>query len=184
MKGMLHKGMIAVLIIFVASLAGCSRGGSADGRGDAVEKAIAVLHPTTGNTVFGTVAFTKAKDGVRVAVRIEGLPAGPHGFHIHEYGDCSSPDGTSAGGHFNPDNAPHAGPTDKRRHVGDLGNIVADNSGVATLDVIDPMLAFEGKNSIIGRSVIVHADPDDFTTQPTGGAGARLACGVIGIPKH
>jgi len=146
-------------------------------------KAVAVLHSTQGNSVEGKVTFTKTDSGVRVVVHVTGLKPGPHGFHIHEFGDCSAPDATSAGGHFNPGGEPHASPKDAKRHDGDLGNIEAKADGVAELDYVDTKASFEGPHSIIGRGVIVHAAPDDFKTQPTGNAGARFACGVIGVAK-
>ena len=148
-----------------------------------ITKAIAVLHPTKGNDVHGIVTFMKVDNGIRVVADIKNLKPGSHGFHVHEYGDCSAEDGTSTGGHFNPHSMSHGGQDADQRHVGDLGNIVADESGQAKLDVVDSHLSFEGAASIIGRGVIVHAGEDDLKTQPTGNAGGRLACGVIGIAK-
>jgi superoxide dismutase, Cu-Zn family len=146
-------------------------------------KATAVLIPTEGNNVRGLVTFTQAGSGVKVAAHIEGLTPGKHGFHIHEFGDCSSKDGSSAGGHFNPAGAPHAAPEAPQRHAGDMGNIEADQSGVANLEYVDPVAKLSSHGAIIGRGVIVHANPDDLKTQPTGNAGGRLACGVIGVAK-
>lgn len=144
-----------------------------------VTKAVAVLQPTANNSVTGTVTFTQMEDHVHVVADLAGLTPGVHGFHVHEKGDCSAPDATSAGGHFNPSAMQHSAPDSAMRHMGDLGNIVADSTGAAQLDYMDMHLALNGENSIIGKAVIVHADPDDFTTQPTGNAGARVACGVI-----
>jgi Cu-Zn family superoxide dismutase len=149
----------------------------------APQKAVCIIYPTKGNNVSGTINFTKVQGGIRVVADLEGLAPGNHGIHIHEFGDCSAADGTSAGGHFNPMNEPHAGPADKMRHVGDMGNIVADENGKAHLDYVDTDMSFEGMHSIIGRSVIVHAGQDDLKTQPTGNSGARVGCGVIGIAK-
>ncbi|GIW70777.1 MAG: superoxide dismutase [Cu-Zn] [Planctomycetota bacterium] len=148
-----------------------------------ITRAIAVLHPTAGHTAHGVVRFVEEQGKVRVQARIEGLaPHGTHGFHIHEYGDCSAPDGTSAGGHYNPEGHPHAGPQAFPRHAGDLGNVVADEHGVATLElVLDNITIAGAKNPILGRGMIVHAQADDLKSQPTGAAGARIACGVIGI---
>lgn len=146
--------------------------------------AVAVLSPTAGNTVSGVVTFIKVKDGVRVMAEISGLSPGPHGFHVHEFGDCRDAHGDSAGDHYNPTNSPHGAPDAQQRHVGDLGNIVADEKGVAALDIVDSLLTLEGTHSIIGRSVVVHAGEDDYKTQPHGGAGARVACGVIGIARN
>jgi superoxide dismutase, Cu-Zn family len=149
----------------------------------ALSRAIAVLHPTKGNSVSGIVRFELVDKGVRVVADVTGLTPGKHGFHIHEFGDCSSDDGSSAGGHFNPAGMPHSMPSSDKRHVGDLGNIVADSTGKAHLEYVDSMLSFGGTNSIIGRGVVVHEKEDDLKTQPTGNAGARIAYGVVGIAK-
>ena len=148
-----------------------------------ISRAVAVLSPTDGNNVSGIVTFNKVDGGVKVVAHIEGLTPGKHGFHIHEYGDCGSPDATSAGGHFNPGGNRHGAPEDNNRHAGDIGNITADSSGAAHLEWIDPDMTMDGPNSIIGRGVIVHVNEDDLKTQPTGNAGARVACGVIGVAK-
>ncbi len=148
-----------------------------------IEKAICVLHPTEGNDVKGTVTFTRNGSSIRVVAELEGLTPGKHGFHIHEKGDCSAPDGTSAGGHLNPDGSKHGGPEDEERHVGDLGNIEAGDDGNAHLELEDSVISFSGENSIIGRAVVVHAGEDDLTSQPTGDAGGRVACGVIGVAE-
>ena len=148
-----------------------------------ITRAVAVLHPTKGNNIRGTVTFTRETGGIRVSADITGLTPGKHGFHVHENGDCSAPDATSAGGHFNPTKMPHAGMDAEQRHVGDLGNVTADASGKASYDRLDTMLTFEGDNSIIGRAVIVHAKADDLKSQPSGDAGARGACGVVGIAQ-
>lgn len=149
-----------------------------------ITKAVAVLHPTEGNDVHGIVTFIKATEGIKIVADVEGLSPGKHGFHIHEYGDCSAPDGTSAGGHFNPEGMPHGAPTDIKRHVGDLGNLEADSEGKAHYERIDNHISFSGSHSIVGLAVIIHAGEDDFASQPTGNAGARVACGVIGVAKN
>ena len=146
-----------------------------------VVKAIAVLYPTTGNKVTGVVTFTKVQDGIKVVADVEGLTPGTHGFHVHQYGDCSAPNGDSAGGHFNPEGMAHGAPTSQERHVGDLGNVTADKDGKAHLEWTDKLLSFEGRDSVIGRGLIVHAMADDLVSQPAGNAGPRVACGVIGI---
>lgn len=145
-----------------------------------VEKAIAILYPTEGSTAKGEVTFTKTSGGIRVEAKITGLSPGEHGFHIHEFGDASSPKGLSAGGHYNPRKVEHAGPGMKR-HIGDLGNIEADAKGVATYDKVDSQLMLHGETSILGRGLVVHEKADDLKTQPTGDAGGRLAVGVIGV---
>lgn len=146
-------------------------------------KAVAVLHPTAGSNVAGTVTFTATGDEVKVVADLTGLTPGKHGFHIHEFGDCSSPDAKSAGGHFNPGSHQHGAPDSADRHAGDLGNIEADASGKAHLEVSDKMMKLGGNDSIVGHAVIVHEKADDLKTQPTGDAGGRVACGVIGVAK-
>ena len=145
--------------------------------------AVAVLIPTQGNEVRGVVRFTTVNGGVRVVADVSGLKPGRHGFHVHEFGDASAPDGSAAGGHFNPGHENHGAPMAEHRHAGDLGNLEADASGHAVLDYVDGKLALDGPASIIGRGLIVHADPDDLMTQPTGNAGKRVACGAIGGAK-
>jgi Cu-Zn family superoxide dismutase len=141
------------------------------------KKAIAVLIPTEGNQVRGTLVLVADGKQTHITGKVTGLTPGLHGFHIHEFGDLSSPDGTAAGGHYNPGGHKHGGPDDKERHAGDLGNIKANADGVATVDVkADVPLHF-----VIGRAFVVHAKEDDLKTQPTGDAGGRVALGLIGI---
>lgn len=144
-------------------------------------KAVAQMAPTEGNSVEGTVTFEQMEGGIHVSASITGLTPGSHGFHIHENGDCSAPDGTSAGGHFNPAGVDHGGPGSEVKHVGDLGNLVAGDDGTAEYHaMLDYLSLNEGDpNYIVGRGVIIHASEDDLKSQPTGAAGARLACGVI-----
>ena len=148
-----------------------------------VTRAVAVLAPTQGNSVQGTVWLSAVPAGVAVKASLKGLAAGNHGFHVHEFGDCTAADGASAGGHFNPKGSPHGAPTDAARHAGDLGNIQAASDGSATLEWTDPAMKLDGPGGVIGHAVIIHANPDDLKTQPTGNAGGRVACGVIGVAK-
>jgi superoxide dismutase, Cu-Zn family len=148
-----------------------------------VTKAVAVVRPTQGNNAEGTVWFTAGPGGVTVKAALKGLAAGSHGFHVHEFGDCTAPDATSAGGHFNPKGNPHGAPTDAARHAGDLGNVQASSDGTATLEWTDPSMKLDGSDGVIGHAMVVHANPDDLKTQPTGNAGGRVACGVIGVAK-
>jgi len=165
------------------ALAVCFSAAQAAEKTTGVNHAVAVLHPAKGGPVEGTIHFRKAAGGVRVQGTVSGLAAGAHGFHVHEFGDCTAADFTSAGGHFNPTQEPHGAPTDGQRHQGDMGNIQAGADGSATVDYTDARLAFDGDRSIVGRGVIVHEKADDFKTQPTGNAGGRVACGVIGVAK-
>lgn len=144
------------------------------------DKAVAVVAPTEGSSVSGTVHFSKVADGVSVSGEFTGLSEGKHGFHIHQYGDCTAPDGTSAGGHFNPFEKEHSNPEAENRHMGDMGNITADADGNATVNYVDGTINIE---QIIGRGVVIHGGEDDLTSQPSGAAGPRMACGVIGITK-
>ena len=146
-----------------------------------VTAAVAVVHALGDNKVKGKVTFTQKDGGVEILAELTGLTPGEHGFHVHEFGDCSMADGKCAGGHFNPTGVPHGGPDSEKRHVGDLGNIKADEDGKATYKRLDTMITLNGPHSVIGRSVIVHAKADDMKTQPTGDAGDRVGCGTIGI---
>ncbi len=174
---------MAVLIFIAVSASGQEHMQMSMSKESTIQKAVCVLYGTQGNNVSGTVTFTRATDGIKVVADVTGLSKGKHGFHIHEFGDCSSADGASAGGHFNPDMKPHGGPTDMNRHEGDMGNFTADETGKAHLEYTDRSLTFDGPHSIIGRSLIVHRDADDLKSQPAGNAGPRIACGVIGIAK-
>ena len=148
---------------------------------DAGPTATATLAPTAGNGTTGSVHFAQAGETVRVTGEIRGLrPGAEHGFHVHERGDCSSGDGMSAGGHFNPGGAPHGRHGAGTHHVGDLPSLRANANGVARFDFTSTSIRLgNGPNSVVGKGLIVHRDPDDFTTQPTGNAGPRLACAVI-----
>lgn len=139
----------------------------------------ALLGPTQGHTTTGTVVFVQKGGEVEVTAHVAGLTPGAHGFHIHEKGDCGAPDATSAGGHFNPHGHPHGHPRRGPHHAGDMPLLETDAYGNAKLVAVLPGLTFEGPDGILGKSVIVHAAPDDFKTQPAGNAGARVACGVI-----
>ena len=180
----LNRFPLAILAVIGLSFNGCSEDSTqvtgSDKEGPvAKSEAVANLKATAGNSVSGSVSFVKTDKGVHITAQLAGLTAGDHGFHIHEKGDCSSQDGKSAGGHFNPHKVNHGEPDAAIRHVGDLGNITADAGGNAKYDRVDQLVSFDGTNSIIGKGIIVHAGADDLTTQPTGAAGARVACGVI-----
>jgi len=142
---------------------------------------VATLAPTTGNSTTGTVRFVQQGDTVKVSGEVRGLkPNSEHGFHVHEKGDCSSGDGMSAGGHFNPAGRPHGRHGQGMHHAGDLVSLRADANGVARFNFDSSTISVgSGPADIVGRGLIVHRDPDDYTTQPTGNAGARLACAVI-----
>ena len=161
-----------VLIIPILLLAACAtmKGPTAS----------ATLAPTSGQTASGTVRFVQLSGGaVEVTVNLTGVPPGVHGFHIHEKGDCGD-NGNAAGGHFNPASTAHGSPSVDPHHAGDFGNVTADNNGVVEARFTTRSVTVEaGPNSAVGHAVILHASPDDLTTQPTGNAGARIACGVV-----
>lgn len=144
-------------------------------------RANATLQPTAGNSTAGDVSFVQRGTKVRVSGEVRGLkPNAEHGFHVHEKGDCSSGDGMSAGGHFNPTGAPHGSHAKGMHHTGDLPSLKADAAGVAKFSFDSSTVAVgSGVTNIIDKGLIVHRDPDDYTTQPTGNAGPRLACAII-----
>lgn len=146
-----------------------------------VTRAFVDVKPTKNNKVQGKVQFIAEEGGVRIIADIEGLTPGKHGFHVHEHGDCSAPDGSSAGGHFNPTNKKHGSPDSAERHVGDFGNLEANASGDAHYSRLDTVIQLNGPESIVGKSIVIHADPDDLTSQPAGNSGVRIACGQIEI---
>ena len=158
----------------VALLAGCAAYSNGP-------RATATLDPTRGNTASGTVTFVQAGDGVKVSGSVKGLkPGAEHGFHVREKGDCSSGDGMSTGGHFNPGGKPHGSHSMGEHHTGDLPSLKADANGVAAFNFESRTIRVGStSNDIVGKGLIVHRDPDDYKTQPTGNAGPRLACAVI-----
>lgn len=169
MRTTISIAAVALLAAGCASMAG--------GEGP---RAVASLEPTKGSNARGTVTFVQRGDRVRVTAQLSGLrPSAEHGFHIHEKGDCSSGDGMSAGGHFNPGGKPH-GPQGAPHHAGDMPSVRSDAYGNASagFDLAEVAIG-SGAADILGKGLIVHRDPDDYKTQPTGNAGPRLACAVI-----
>lgn len=143
----------------------------------------AVLTPTSGSKVQGWLKFSATGSSLRVTGEVNGLTPGTHGFHVHEFGDCASADGSSAGGHYAAvTSQKHGSPTMPGHHTGDMGNITADANGVAKIDATFTVPG--GVATILGRGLIVHEKGDDMKTQPSGASGNRLACGVIGVAKN
>lgn len=188
-----HRFILLPAALILAFAAGCERPGNPDPQVTATEPphppgalelhAVARLDPTQDQQARGTVRFHSEGDAVRVVAELTGLTPGEHGIHIHENGDCSAPDASSAGGHFNPTDQPHAARDAEARHLGDLGNISADSNGRAELNYLDRHLSLTGEHSIVGRAVVVHSGPDDLKSQPSGNSGARVACGRIEIER-
>ena len=168
------KSSVLLAAVAATALAGCASMSTGP-------TAVATLAPTTGNSTTGTVRFVQQGNAVQVSGEVRGLkPNSEHGFHVHEKGDCSSGDGMSAGGHFNPAGRPHGRHGQGMHHAGDLVSLRADANGVARFNFESPTISVGGGPAdIVGKGLIVHRDPDDYTTQPTGNAGARLACAVI-----
>lgn len=162
--------LLSLFVLVAAACASMSTGPSAS----------ATLAPTSGQTASGTVRLTQLSDGgVEVKVDLTGVPAGMHGFHIHEKGDCGD-NGNAAGGHFNPATTEHGAPDAMPHHAGDWGNVTANAAGeVHTRFTTRSVTVEAGANSAVGHAIILHANPDDLKTQPTGNAGARIACGVV-----
>lgn len=187
--------IVALTVLAVAIVAGCESSSHADEKKSSAPVKTAVANvtrskaaatqPSWGNA-SGTVTFTEKGDGkVKVVIDLQGVPPGKHGFHIHEKGDISAPDLSSAGAHFNPHKQPHAGPGHEARHAGDFGNVDADVSGNVKKElVVDQITIGTGAvDDIVGKSVILHAKADDLKSQPSGDAGGRIAGGVIELKK-
>jgi Cu-Zn family superoxide dismutase len=160
--------------------------------GEIARLAVATLQPTAGNLTSGMVVFIQGDaddEQIRVIGKIANISPGPHGFHIHEVGNCTTPDASSAGAHYNPTGAQHADRISTVRHIGDLGNLVAAEDRTAEFDFYDEQIELQGPNSVIEKAFIVHAMEDDLTTQPAGNSGDRITCGIIkrrnavGIPE-
>lgn len=146
----------------------------------AAPAAVATLTGRAGSGISGSITFHSMAGGAHVEANVQGATPGTHGFHLHERGDCSAEDFSSAGAHFNPTGSEHGAPGTAAHHAGDLGNIEIGADGTGELSVHSTQLAIaEGANAVIGRAVILHEGPDDFVTQPTGNAGGRIACGVV-----
>lgn len=173
---MSHCNSLACAVMAGAILASCSSLPSGSG-----PSARANLEPTKGSAARGEVTFQQTGMAVRVAGRVSGLkPNAEHGFHVHEKGDCSSGDGMSTGGHFNPGGKGHGHHAGAERHAGDMPNIKADSYGNAEIRFDVPGLTIgSGAADIVGKGLIVHRDPDDYKSQPAGNAGPRIACAVI-----
>ncbi|MCL2831078.1 MAG: superoxide dismutase family protein [Betaproteobacteria bacterium] len=173
-RRMLPKILCAAGFVALAVVSGAA---SAD---TAAASAVAQIEPTQGNKAKGVVEFTQEGDKMHIVIKLSGLTPGLHGFHIHEKGDCSAPDASSAGGHFNPSGVQHGDPMHGTHHLGDLSQLTANAAGEVQLEETLPGITLgTGPNNIVGRSLIVHAGPDDYKAQPAGNSGARVACGVI-----
>jgi Cu-Zn family superoxide dismutase len=169
----LHSTALAAATL--AILTGCASmsGGSSHAQ--------AKLEPRSNSTVAGTVQLREGGAGVLAKVKLTGLaPNSEHGFHVHDKGDCSAPDASSAGPHFNPSGSPHGLPGSGSNHAGDLTNLRADAKGNVNAEVeLRGLTIGPGPMSVVGHAIVVHRDPDDYKSQPAGNAGPRIACGVV-----
>jgi Cu-Zn family superoxide dismutase len=139
------------------------------------------LVPLGGSKVAGKLRVEQRSDGVWLTGDVSGLTPGKHGFHIHEKGDCSAPDGSSVGPHFAPTSKTHGDPTAPEHHAGDMGNIQADADGTATVAYLAKDVMLKGTNAVEGRAIVIHGGEDDLKTQPSGNSGSPVACGVIAL---
>jgi len=169
---MLLRPAIALSALSIALLGGCATSMSGP-------SASADLLARSGSAVSGTVGFSETDGRLRVDAKVSGLTPGEHGFHIHEVGDCSAPDASSAKGHFNPNAKAHGHHASDEHHGGDMPNLIANAQGEAKYTAELRGLTLSGATGVVGRSVVIHADPDDYKSQPAGNSGKRIACGVI-----
>jgi Cu-Zn family superoxide dismutase len=175
---------VAVAMIGLLIAAGAARAGKEEAKKVPAQatpaKATAAIEARSGSSLSGTADFVQHGGKLMITVSLKGAPPGPHAVHIHEKGDCSAPDASSAGPHFNPGGHQHGAPDAAQHHAGDLGNITIGEDGTGTLMVHSEDLAMAGDpNGVVGRAIIIHEKPDDFVTQPTGNSGGRIGCGVI-----
>lgn len=172
----IRTSLLLAAPVTVAALAGCANTPEPP-------TAVVMLNPTTGQTANGLVRMAQEGDRVVVRARVSGLtPNSEHGFHVHEKGDCSAPDASSAGEHLNPQGKSHGAPHGDH-HAGDLPSLKADAAGVAATSFeVKGTLLGAGASDLMGKALVVHADPDDYMTQPSGNSGKRIACGVIASP--
>lgn len=182
---MTKRGWIAVVGMSALLGAAATAGGGepakpeASGQDMPGPKVEAVIEGRSGSSLTGTAEFQMNGARLIILVSVKGAPPGIHAVHIHEKGDCSGSDAKSAGDHFNPEGTRHGAPEDREHHAGDFGNLTVDADGTGSLMIHSGDLSLEGKNSVLGRAIVIHENADDFMTQPSGNSGARIGCGVI-----
>ncbi len=181
------KTMSGVVMFGFLAAAGCADKG--DKKGDQPPGATpgpvasATIEGRSGSSLTGNATFEPQKDGkILVRIQVQGATPGDHGVHVHEKGDCSDPEGKSAGGHFNPTGAAHGSPTAPAHHAGDFGNMTVKGDGTGILELPSGDISVgSAANSVVGRAIVVHEKADDLTGQPSGNSGARVGCGVINV---
>ena len=172
---------LAMLVLLVGCAAEQESETAAAADEDTQLQAVAEIGPANDSAVQGRATFAAAEDSVTLLIEVEGAQPGLHAVHIHELGDCSAADATSAGGHWNPMQAAHGRWDHDPHHLGDIGNLMVADDGSGTLQMTSRLWSIgTGElNDVVGKAIIMHVSSDDFSTQPTGGAGSRIACGVI-----
>ena len=184
-KSLVHFGIKALLLLMLVgvsiALVSCGLIQEVGTSPTPSKQAIAVIGPTSGSDLTGTAIFTQNGDTITLTIEIQNVSPGLHAVHIHATGDCSAPDGTSAGGHWNPTNVAHGKWGEGEFHLGDIGNITVSEEGIGTIELTTNLweMGTGSDLDIVGRGIIVHAGADDFTSQPSGNAGARIGCGAI-----
>lgn len=181
---MRKRHVVGCCVFLMVAIAGC---GAKDGKTETevpsapVRRATAYINPRSGSDMGGSAIFVKDGSRVELQVTLEQAPPGEHAVHIHQTGDCSAEDASSAGGHWNPTAEDHGRWDTSPFHLGDIGNVVVDEEGKGSLSLVTDRWSMGGggANDIMGKAVVVHAGSDDFTSQPSGAAGARIGCGVI-----
>ena len=184
MKALRRSRVLAPSLFLLAGLAGCasskSRSSAAAPPAPAGPQLTAMIEGRSGSALTGTATFTQISGAVHIVVDVNNAPEGVHAVHLHEKGDCSAPDASSAGGHFNPTHMSHGSPDSPNHHAGDFGNMTVGADGHGHLELDSTVLTIApGEMSVSGHAVVVHAKADDMTTQPTGNAGGRIGCGVV-----
>ena len=174
-------GACVCILVATVSCGAKEEGGETAVQTEPVRRATAYINPRSGSDLGGSAIFINDGSQVELQVSLEQAPPGEHAVHIHETGDCSAEDASSAGGHWNPTAEDHGQWDTAPFHLGDIGNIVVDEEGKGSLSLITDRWSMGGgaANDILGHAVVGHADPDDFSSQPSGAAGARIGCGVI-----
>ena len=181
------KTSFLLLIGIFLALIGCERVQQQAGvlSVPSTKQAIATIGPASGSNVTGTATFTQNGDQITLTIEIQNASPGLHAVHIHENGDCSSPDGKSAGGHWNPTDVAHGKWGEGEFHLGDIGNITVGEDGTGSIELTTNLweIGTGSDIDVVGRGIVVHADADDFTSQPSGNAGARIGCGAIALAE-
>jgi len=182
---MTNKHGIVLIALVGLVAAGCG-GGTEEAEDSSqsartIRRGIAYIDPKSGSELTGKALFLNEPGQVALQIDIENAPPGELAVHIHETGDCSAPDGTSAGSHWNPTDEAHGKWEDGAFHLGDIGNVVIgdDGTGAITMTTGRWSMGTGEVNDVLGKAIIVHEQADDFNTQPTGAAGKRIGCGVI-----